>query len=320
MALLTLPFIASCALHRSDRSGVATPLVVEAATRCVTPTDYREKAVLTPAFVLVGSDVRAKDASLVPLDQTASTFQWQFGDCPSQLGVIVVDTTDVAATDSISLPPATLTTVLLEGGGLGGPEGVSSAQTLARQTRLVAGESWLDDFAQRWRQTLDANHVALPYVSADALASDGLPDWLHVAALRTLADAPSLEDDRVPATDALPLRKLLTLRLTPEQLTVAKHELRGAAPRGDDGVLVVDSADIRFVRSFIAQSTSLLRYLRETEGDDATSKLFGAAVAGIDPDWMLSRLPRPTTPERLEKAWRNWSKAESRVAAVRSAR
>ena len=62
----------------------------------------------------------------------------------------------------------------------------------------------------------------------------------------------------------------------------------------------------------------MLRYLRETEGEDATSKLFGAAVAAVDPDWMLSRLPKPTTPERLEKDWRNWSKTSSRLAAPRA--
>ena len=164
LLLLVLPLFAGCALHRADRAHVASPVAVDATTRCVTPTDYRDKAVLTPAFVLVVSDARTKDASLVPLDETASTFQWLFGDCPSQLGVIVVDTTDLAPTDSISLPPPTLTTVLVQGGGLGGPDGASSAKTLGRQTRLVAGESWLDDFALRWRQTHRAVHerAALP--------------------------------------------------------------------------------------------------------------------------------------------------------------
>jgi hypothetical protein len=212
----------------------------------------------------------------------------------------------------MAIPPATLTTVLVEVGGLGEPGGAGAAKSLGRQTRLVAGESWLEDFAVRWRQTLDANDVALPDVSPGALASDALPDWLHVAALRTLAATPSLREEREPIADALSVRRLLTLRLTPEEVTVARYELRGAGPRGQDGVVIVDSAEIERVRSFIAQSTSLLRYLRETQGDEATSRLFGAAVAGMDPEWMLSRLPKPTTPERLDKDWRKWSKGETR--------
>jgi hypothetical protein len=288
---------------------------------CGVATAAGSHVVLTPAFVLSASSEAAKNASVEPLRATASTFRWLFGDCPSQIGVVVLDTTAAAPRELVPTPPADLPTIMIVGGGLAGPERSLATAALTLEMRIMSARAWLDELVGRWSDTLDQQGIATMDQSQEfALRADGLPDWLRAAALRVLTDGESDADVYDGGSDHLPVRALLVFHLSPRQAELTDQLLYEAADTELDAGDSVDVAELKFLRGFTRQSASVLRYLRATQGDRAIARLVGATVAGMDADWMLAHLPHPITAEQFDHDWQRWASVHARSVAKRASR
>jgi hypothetical protein len=315
--------LGGCALHGAERSHESTSVVSPAPVACGVATATGSYIVLTPAFALSASSEAAKNASVEPLRATASTYRWLFGDCPSQIGVVVLDTTATAPRDLVPTPPPDLPTIMIVGGGLEGPERSLATDALTQEMRIMSARAWLDELVGRWSETLDQQGIAtMDQSQSFALHADALPDWLRMAALRVLADGESDGDTYDVASDHLPVRALLVFHLSPRQAELTDQLLyeepnAKLAPEAADSI---DVAELQFLQGFMRQSASALRYLRATQGDEAISKLVGATVAGMDPDWMLAHLPHPITAEQFDHDWERWASVHARSVAKRTLR
>jgi hypothetical protein len=146
--------------------------------------------------------------------------------------------------------------------------------------------------------------------------------WLRVGTLRTLAEGKlQTSSGDVLGQSLLPMRDLLTYRLRAEQVTLVGrmlHHTPSSADRSDASA--DDSGDMRFARGFMLQSASVLRYLRETEGDAGISDLFGASMNGMPVDAILASLPHPMIIADLDRDWRSWVAQRSASAVAPAVR
>ena len=308
---------AGCALHGADpRRGRTDPLrepdVPPAAT-----TSY---VVETPSFALVAQSQLARDQSLQALGATAAAFHSLFGDDPPPIGVLVMDTNTYRRPVALTMPPANLATVTIMGGGLAGPDSVRSAASLNRQLRFLAASAWLTEYAMRWSVALDELGIVFTKQGRPVPRAGSFPDWLHVAVLCALTGGDEARSGRVVADDALvmPMRTLFSYRLLSWQAVLFEQRLRNSSSVDDTPAnsAITADPDTRVLRGFVRQSTSVLRYLRASQGEEGLSNMFGAMVGGLDADEILARLPHPTTPEALDREWRAWmtSTASSSIA------
>lgn len=298
--------ITACALHSVDLQapGVAR---VPSEAGAQAPTGNVSYIAETPSFALVASTETARVQALLSLQSTASAFAWLFGRQPPQIGVVVLDTSIIVRVDSLVMPPAELTTFMITGGGLSGDDALRSAINLRRELRFTAARTWVSEYALLWNAMLDAQGVhfvkpgggPIPYARV-------LPDWLHVGVLRVLTDedGPSREMPE-SGSASVPVRTLFAYRLSSSDAAPVELELQGF--RNSARAPVRDSyADMYRLKQFVWQSTSVLRYLRASQGNEAVENMFGALVGGLDMDDVLAHLPHPTTCEALDRAWHAW--------------
>jgi hypothetical protein len=146
--------------------------------------------------------------------------------------------------------------------------------------RYMAAATWLDQYTAQWRESVVGGDVSRGVI----------PDWLRIGAVAAIGDAGEpLRSElymRANLSRAIPLRGLFSLRT-----------------RADDDLTMVS-----------AEATSVLTYLRTMEGVEGTRDLLGLLTTGLDIDSALAAMPRATTVEGLELAWRAWLSGKSNSA------
>jgi hypothetical protein len=308
--------LGGCAMHGADHSAIVARVPSPAVPDATSPA--ASYVVGTPSFALVASSEAAKEESMSALGSTAISFRRLFGERPAQIGVVVLDTTE-ARPEAMPMPSAQLTTITLTGGGLAGAMRARAAAGLKRELRFLAANAWLGEYAASWSSSLEEQGITFQ-------RSDGrpvpparqLPDWLHVASLRLLADSESPSVDVLKAGDeeVLPLRDLFAATLSPGVVAGVELWLRDRDEVPADTDASQTSAVVRRRAAlFGAQSASVLEYLRETRGERVVAELVAASVGGLEMPEILASLGSPTSPEELDLAWRAWLRQRPAAAS-----
>ena len=159
---------------------------------------------------------------------------------------------------------------------------------------LLAISAWTQALAHDWCRRVAADPRAFVDPPETPLTCDGdVPDWLALGSIQVLADPKAEEEAAIRLAD--PRAPLLPLAELFERKLVATD----TSSSDTDGAL------------FIAQSISVMRYLRLVEGSGVLADIARASTAGLAMREILERLPQATTPERLEKGWRQWLAASN---------
>lgn len=314
LALACSALLSACALH-----GPGHPVVSTLPETAAPPATVREGYVVdTPEFALVTSSSPAKATALESLRGSVAAFQWLFDNPAPHIGVVVVDGRTMSPPAAAAMMPEDLTTIMVMTGDPDPVEPAKSFAELASAVRTMSADAWLHDYADQWASAVDAEGVN-GGVEPDARSSraETLPHWLRVGALRVIAEGkgPAVSSAIPPTT--LPLRDLFTYELRPEEISLVGRMLHHPEQLRDDSVGA--SSDEGIARSFILQSASVLRFLRETEGGAATSDLFGASMIGMSTEDILAQLPHPTTVAALESSWLHWASDHQRDTSEKGA-
>ena len=310
VALASSVLLGACALRGADRP------IVSAIPERTSASSVREGYLVdTPEFALVTSSAPVKTIALESLHGSASAFQWLFGDPAPHIGVLVVDGRTMSAPAASGMMPGDLTTIMLMTGEPDPLAPTKSAAELSSALRTMSADAWLHDYASLWTASLnddDASHGVQPV--ENPARAEALPHWLRAGSLRLIAEGSASSAIDMSLRTPMPLRSLFSYDLRPAEIGVVGRMLHHP-----DWLAVADSADSTdetIARSFIIQSASVLRYLRETQGDSATADLFGASMLGIPADEILPQLPRPTSIAELERGWLSWVSEGGRVATA----
>jgi hypothetical protein len=319
IALACSVTLGACAARGADRPQVTVmpALAPDVATKA------REAFIVdTEEFALVASSARAKELSLEALRSAASTFVWLFGDPAPHIGVVVVDGRSMASSAPPPMMPEDQTTIMVMAGDLSGSDAPEAARELSAALHIMSADAWIHDYADEWTPAASLGEAEGGEAVENIPRAESLPHWLRVGTLRTLAEG-KLQRSNVDVLgqSLLPMGDLLTYRLRPEQVTlVGKMLHRTPSGTGRSDASADDSVDMRFARGFMLQSASVLRYLRETEGDAATSDLFGASMNGMPVDAILASLPHAMTMADLDRDWRSWVAQRSASAVAPAVR
>jgi hypothetical protein len=298
--------LGGCAMHGGERPASIIPVERPALPNDSSPvTSY---VVGTPSFALVASSEVAKGESVTALRSTAASFRWLFGERPTQIGVVVLDTTE-ARPEAMPVPSPRLTTITLAGGGLTGATQTRAAAALRRKLRFLAADAWLSEYAASWSVSLKEEGVVLYTADGRPVQpAQQLPDWLHIASLQLLAgsDTTRAELQSVGAEELLPLRDLFAARLSAQVVASFEQWLSDPDETSAEAGAARASDGLRTAALFGAQSASVLNYLRETRGDRVVAEILGASVGGLEMPEILASLDSPTSPEQLDLKWREW--------------
>jgi hypothetical protein len=299
--------LGACALRSSDRH-VASARSEPPQTMCGLVDTTVNEVVETPSFALMATSEPLKEEAVRSLRRTVSTFRWMFGECPARIGVVVVDTSAKQPSRRIPIPPGDGTTIVVVGGGQQGKTPTRASASLSKELRIIAASAWLTDYTKLWSTSFDQQGLVFANENGDILErAEFLPDWLRAGVLRVLAEGET-SNTRAELTndEMVPLNELFAYRLNTWQVALVEQQLRGAATvdGSTSKATSVESGEERHLRAFVLQSASVMRYLRETQGDEEMAMIIGASVAGYDFAEILTTLPKPMTTEQLEVAWR----------------
>jgi len=291
LSLTAVLLLSACALHRPDagRDAAPTPAgdtpslphidlpdfdipvpdvtVPDLAAAEPTTPEITRWVTHAPSFLLVSTSEVASDLATSALQPTSAAFARLFGAQAPRIAVAVVDTSKGRPFVDVPEPPAGMTSIVIVGSGLTGPDSAVTAEVLTSELRFEAATAWLFDYSAEWRESLGLAGVR------------PLPDWMHVALLRLLTDPNASLDVRpVRSETSMPLATLFTHRVSERETDV-----------------------------FANESTSLLAFLRHTMGDRVFANIVGATAAGLSMPEILRRLPEPMTTAELNVAFRAWS-------------
>lgn len=308
-AVVATILLSACAFHGVERQA---PQVAPASE----PSQVvREGYVVdTPEFALVTSSSFAKTTALESLRGTVATFEWLFGNAAPHIGVVVADGRTMSPPAAARMMPEDLTTIMVMTREPDPAERARSAAELANALRTMAADAWMHDYANQWAAATDVEG-AHEGVEPDARASraEALPHWLRVGALRMIAEGKQKGGLTSPRA-TLPLRDLFSFELAPAGISAVSRMLHDSERL--TAVSADDSPDDANARAFIVQSASVLRFIRDTQGDTATSDLFGASMTGMPVEEILAQLPHPTSIANLEANWLTWLTARRRNATA----
>ena len=314
IVLASSAMLGACGLRGAER-----PVVSVVPEHAPSSTAVREGYVVdTPEFALITSSSPAKAIALSSLHESVTTFEWLFEDPAPHIGVVVVNGS-LSASAAASMMPQDVTTIMVMTGDPDSADTARSVAELEGALRTMSADAWLHDYANQWAVAVNGDTTSTG-VEPDEVTSRAelLPHWLRVGALRVIAEGN--QPTRADATPKviMPLRELFNYKLRPPEVGVVArllhHPERLRDTTGDE------AHDEAMSRSFILQSTSVVRFLRETEGGAAVSDLFGASMTGMPAEEILAQLPHPTSVAALERSWLRWSSTHDRIATAAVAR
>jgi hypothetical protein len=288
--------LSACALHGGGDLRAPAPIDVEVPdidTATAAPAPSTSYIVAAPSYALVASSQVSRDAAVAALRATESAFASLFGVRPPRIGFVIYDSSGRRALPPLVMPPSDLTTITMLGGGLLGPASARAAELLQGEVRLNAASAWIGTYADDWNAMLRQEGIVFRTADGAPIPhARELPDWLHVAALSLLTRSTAESDAHDWMARAIPLPELFEHRLTEGEIDDVVRQARG--PAGQTAL-------------FTAEAASVLRYLRDVEGETAVADIVGESVAGLGMRDILANLSSPTTPEQLETDWRRWA-------------
>jgi hypothetical protein len=313
--LTGLLYVGGCAVHGGEPAhslpGPLDPVPGIDSTRSQT-----SFVLSAPSFQLVSTSSTGLELTGNVLRSTASAFTRLFGKEPPEIGVMAYDATEAGSARRLPAPSKDMLTVTLAAPGLTSPERMTpDARASLRDAVAVAvANAWLGESAMLVGEKLEREGY-LPQ-SADGTPIDEpnvLPDWFHAAVVHIIADsgaeARARSDMRARLLDAMPLTELFGHRVPAGVRSELFEQLAAPDPRDTSRSPLATDRDVwklEQARVFVAQATSVLHYLRETQGDSAMVDILIASVAGADMREILTKLSTPTTPEALDNDWRQW--------------
>ena len=210
-----------------------------------------------------------------------------------------------------NLRPPTARSITLIGAGLSDTSSALKA-SFRRTLATLASEAWVGAYANAWQEALAREGQLTSDASRAAERGPGLPDWLHAAAIHLLAN-PSAERQaelvmRKNIASAMPLAELFRYRIPAESDGVLEDLLGESDDSGSSGSEAADVAPQTRTATlmFLAQSTSVLEYLRTTRGTGVSRALVVPLLAGWNVSDLLTNDDAATTLERLDADWREW--------------
>jgi hypothetical protein len=318
LPLTAVLLLSACALHRPDAGpdGAPTPAgdtpslphvdlpdfdipvpdvtVPDLAAAEPTTPEITRWVTHAPSFLLVSTSEVASDLATSALQPTSDAFARLFGAQAPRIAVAVVDTSKGRPFVDVPEPPAGMTSIVIVGSGLTGPDSAVTAEVLTSELRFEAATAWLFDYSAEWRESLGLTGVR------------PLPDWMHLALLRLLTDPNASIDVRpVRSETSMPLATLFIHRVSEREADAALSVVRASS-----GIAHDDSSEWQRGLAFVNESTSLLAFLRHTTGERVFANIIGAAAAGLSMPEILRRLPEPMTTAELNVAFRAWSNAK----------
>jgi hypothetical protein len=164
----------------------------------------------------------------------------------------------------------------------------SVQESVRDDVRIMAAGTWLQRFANDWCESVAGDRDALIDPPERNITCNGeIPDWLALGSLQVLTDNTAEAQANAvlaePGVRLIPMADFLERRVVPTDSVSSE----------DDVV-------------FIAESISVMRYLRTLEGPTVLGDIARGAVAGLTTREILARLPKTTTPESLDRGWRHW--------------
>jgi hypothetical protein len=264
------------------------------------------------AFHLTSTSRAGVALGVPPLETTTRNFYELFGELPPSIAVVVIDTTNpLIALPAESEAPHNRTITLI-GAGLS-DRNASSRDGFRKTLTTLAAGAWVGAYANVWADALASEGLlTAPARSQNGGKGPGLPDWLHAAAIHLVADSSAAQESALEMkknlSHAVPLRTLFTYQV-PQQADADLEDLLGVSSKADGGKgesVRMIAPTRRATMLFLAQSTSVLEYLRVTRGASISSEIVVPLLAGWNMREVLASEPIPTTLDALDAGWRRW--------------